>query len=590
MDFKMRTTKTQLNLIKNNKYNKDYRIYDEKRKKIKVGDYLILATNDDYVRVRVEEIIIFESYKELKKINPIKLLEEYYGNKFLNNKIIQFKIKVAYNQLENKKVLIDPNIAYHMICSKDRSYQLNKLYQWFKKLNIEKKLDNRIYDEISLVMKNNKQIKEYNPFKYNNGKDNIFIKQTKFMKNNYKFQMLLQVYNNSVDYLLTNDLSLIKYSKKLFISDRVFHPEVFLKNIEDKYPDFIDYDVLSVKLVKFQELNIYDDFFNSLREDYEGFDYWFEKKTKNKDSAYILKKDNKILGMLYLKLEFENENYDDFKPKFKPKKRLKIGTFKIDKSGFKLGERFIKIVIDNAVKQNVDEVYVTMFENKRNEVDYLKEFLKKWGFDKYGKKISTGEIILVKSMREYKYGENPKYNYPLIKENPNYYFLPIDNKYHTDLFPDLILNNENLNLYTDYYSHRYAIEKIYISSASIPAKPGDIVLIYRSGERTPKKYSSVVTGVAIVKEVIIPKTINEYLKECSDRSVFTDKELKKFYLKNKWRKVIKLLYYKSFDKKIILNELYKLKAVENGKGPRPFLKINSKIYGKIIKKASGINE
>ena len=34
----------------------------------------------------------------------------------------------------------------------------------------------------------------------------------------------------------------------------------------------------AIKLVKFKDLNLEDPFFDSLRDDYEGFNDWFERK------------------------------------------------------------------------------------------------------------------------------------------------------------------------------------------------------------------------------------------------------------------------------------------------------------------------
>lgn len=45
---------------------------------------------------------------------------------------------------------------------------------------------------------------------------------------------------------------------------------------------------------------------------------------------------------------------------------MKIGTFKGDFNRFRLGERFFKIVFDNALRQNIYEIYVTIFD-KRDE-------------------------------------------------------------------------------------------------------------------------------------------------------------------------------------------------------------------------------
>lgn len=83
--------------------------------------------------------------------------------------------------------------------------------------------------------------------------------------------------------------------------------------------------------------------------------------------------------------------------------------------------------------------------------------------------------------------QNPKYNFPVIKEHPKYFLLPIFPEYHTDLFPDMILKNEDMHLYEGKKAHRYALEKIYLSgSYKTDAKPGDIMVIYRTGETLPK--------------------------------------------------------------------------------------------------------
>lgn len=52
-----------------------------------------------------------------------------------------------------------------------------------------------------------------------------------------------------------------------------------------------------------------------------------------------------MLGFLYLKTEGVNENYSDIVPPFKPMRRLKVGTFKVESTGFRLGERFVKIIL-----------------------------------------------------------------------------------------------------------------------------------------------------------------------------------------------------------------------------------------------------
>ncbi len=64
---------------------------------------------------------------------------------------------------------------------------------------------------------------------------------------------------------------------------------------------------------------------------------------------------------MYLKTEGSDENYSDIDPMFSKKKRLKVGTFKVVSNGVRLGERFLKIIFDNAILNQVEEIYVTIF-------------------------------------------------------------------------------------------------------------------------------------------------------------------------------------------------------------------------------------
>lgn len=105
-------------------------------------------------------------------------------------------------------------------------------------------------------------------------------------------------------------------------------------------------------------------------------------------------------------------------------------------------------------------------------------------------------------------------------------------------------------------------------------------MIYRNGERYPKKYSSVVTGVTIIQDIIKTNTVEECIKECKNRSVFSQSDIKKLY--SKYPTVIKLLDYLPFKNKVPLYKLYDNSIIEQGKGPRPFEVIDKKHFTKII--------
>ena len=77
-------------------------------------------------------------------------------------------------------------------------------------------------------------------------------------------------------------------------------------------------DVIERK--EFGEINLEDNFFDTLKADYPGFDGWFDRKADDGESAFILDNDG-VQGFLYLK----EENADDtsITPNLKEKRRLK---------------------------------------------------------------------------------------------------------------------------------------------------------------------------------------------------------------------------------------------------------------------------
>lgn len=286
-----------------------------------------------------------------------------------------------------------------------------------------------------------------------------------------------------------------------------------------------------------------------------------------------------------MKVEDENENYSDFeKPFLEKKKRLKVGTFKIISTGLRLGERFIQIIVDNCLNKNLDEIYVTLFENKRKEVSQLKELLVNWGFEKFTYK-SNGELVLVKKIISFDDKKSIKANYPLYRNNPNYFFLPIKPSFHKVLFPDLKLkieNNESKEM-----ACNYALEKNYITSfsKSVNWAIGDVLLIYRMGEEDRiKKYASCVTGIAVLEDIKKCYSIGEMLALVKNKSVFDEAEVKNLFYNN-YRTIITLIYIKPLNKKVILNTLREKGIIGKNDGARILDKINENEYNMIIEES-----
>ena len=300
---------------------------------------------------------------------------------------------------------------------------------------------------------------------------------------------------------------------------------VFLKKVTAENPDFINYNVLAVKREYFGNINLGDDFFESFRNDYNGFDKWFNGKAGNNDKAYVCYETDILKAFLFLKVEDEIENYSDINPIFTKKRRLKIGTFKVVSNGLRIGERFLKIVFDNARQYKVNEIYVTIFDS-RPELLSLIALLEQYGFKYYGIKTSTSgtEKIYVRDFSKHADEVEPKLTFPWLSKTSIVYIIPIKPQYHTELFPDSKLRTESLDDFVDNKPHRNAISKVYVShSLTRDLHSGDIIVFYRSGDKHPKIHSGVATTIGIVENIFIPKNVNELVEICRKRTVLTQR-------------------------------------------------------------------
>ena len=463
----------------------EYRLATPERRKIRIGDVLILRNKQnlqEYVKVRVKSIEYYNSWEEpLEKYwendfqENFASLEEakkecykfYSRDDVMKNGILVFEIEPYTIELKGSNVLLDTNIVVHRESSNNIAYEVIQLYKSLDKLKANKFV---IEDEIKkhkdkeVVANMLGKLEAYNYLVPMPIDDidfvNIISKYSNDENSQIDNKFLYQVYKGLVDYLITDDKGILAKARELYLDDFVLSSSEFLNLVEKKYPSFITYKVLSIKLCKISSLDINDPFFETLRQDYEGikFNHWFEKKARSGEDAYVFKNSKGLQGFLYLKIEDENESYSDIEPTFKPKKRLKVGTFKINSTGLRVGERFLKIIFDYAQKSCVEEIYVTLFENKREEVKALKSLMMEWGFEKHGYKKSNGELVMVKKMNVYQKDKSPKFNYPNLKTDLRYGVLPIDSQFHTDLFPDLYIKNEDMTLFEE-KPCGYAVEK-----------------------------------------------------------------------------------------------------------------------------------
>lgn len=302
----------------------------------------------------------------------------------------------------------------------------------------------------------------------------------------------------------------------------------------------------------FGEIDLQDSFFQSLREDYPGFDDWF--RGKKDQEVFVQYENNKIIGFLYLKIE--NGFVDDVVPKICANKILKVGTFKIVAHGTKMGEQFIKVIMDYALKENADVCYVTIYEKHQSLINLVQQF----GFEMYGTKGEGAqkENVYLKRMKSVT-GDINK-DFPFVNSKAaGKYLLSIYPKYHSIMFPDSILTTESKDIITD-VSYTNSIHKIYVCTMEQVEnlKYGDIVVLYRTAtDGRSAEYSSVATSICVVEDI---KTQNEFgcfedfYEYASKYSVFDKGDLRYWYNKGGCI-AIKMTYNAALKRRIVRHDL-----------------------------------
>lgn len=491
------------------------------------------------------------------------------------------------------RALLDTNIIIHRETMQATNYSIGKLYYWLDKLHYEKLLhpytlaELRKADNVRQQQLYDARLSAYTHMQCVARQTDEFVsllaEAPKTENDKIDNQLFYEVYCGRADILITEDRRMRSKAERLGIADKVLSINAFISKASADYPALVEYKALNVKKELMGNIDVKDPFFDTFRPAYKDFEKWFARKSD--EEAYICRSDkNDIIGFLYLKTEDESENYSNITPTFTPKRRLKVGTFKVEASGFRLGERFVKIIFDNAIARNLDEIYVTLFKD-RDELKRLYDLLIRWGFYEYGTKEIDGqqEIVLVKKLGAYDTANSVMANFPNLNKNSAKMILPIMSQYHTSLFPDSKLNTE-----LDYIGnipHRYALQKVYITwTFERNLKPGDLLLFYRMGDTYPKKYSSVITTVGVIDQVVDSfASEEEFLSYCQNRSVFKTDELKRFWAQHRYNlKVLKFVYVKSLTKRITLDYLQQHGIVEPGQGPRPFTRITDAQFSMIL--------
>lgn len=408
--------------------------------------------------------------------------------------------------------------------------------------------------------------------------DKINVTDNSKQKDEVDNNLLYCVYKKAVHHLITQDKKMIRNAKKLGISDKVLNIKDTLNKLE-KIPipnKIILTTTPAIQEIPVYNLNLNDHFFDSLKKDYgvKEFIKWWEKISQEGRKAWVYYKDKQLGAILIYK--YENENLPSTPP-LQKKPRIKICTLKVTHTGYKIGELFIKLAINFAIKNNVDEIYLTHYVNGN---DRLKKLIEKYGFRWKAKKIDNEEIYIKNIKPDVPCAtpiEVQKLFYPSFYdgERVKKFIVPIKPDFHNRLFTDY--NKRQPKLYEflgEMIVEGNTIKKAYICHSNTKKiHEGDIVLFYRS--RDNHNITSIGVVEKVVHDVMDPDLIQ---KTVGKRTVYKRNEIEE--MAQRPTKII--LFYHNFHlpKEVDLETLFKQNIIN--RSPQSIQEISHENYKKII--------
>lgn len=363
--------------------------------------------------------------------------------------------------------------------------------------------------------------------------------------------MLASVFQDAIDYFVTDDQKLRKKAKSLNLQDRVLSLNETLDLLTRLFPEQNQIPE-SVERLPVYALNEQDPIFQSIRDSYPGFDDWLQKCKREHREALVIKREDRLAGICI----FTEEKKDQIEGK--RGRVLKLNTFKVspDFSGYKLGELILKSVIRISRNEKFHHLYITTHEEGQSS---LLAFLDDFGFRILQGKNERGELLLLKDISpipdsyllhalefQIRFG-------PGIEklENVSYFFVPIQPQYSRLLFRETERQRE---LFKELLPVENTIRKAYLChSVNKQIRPGDLLLFYRS------KDARSIVAIGVCEYTFRSIDSKEILRKIGQRTVYSLSEIENLTRKE----VLVVLFRESriLEKPISYDELSRMGIV-----------------------------
>jgi predicted nucleic acid-binding protein len=398
--------------------------------------------------------------------------------------------------------------------------------------------------------------------------------------------LLYCIFRDTADYLITEDKGIHSKSKQLGLSHRVLTTDQALDRFKSQLRTNPITSPPAVKEIPVYSLRLDDPIFDSLKIEYARtkvpFPEWWAKISRQGRKAWVYYHDEDTIGAILIYKPEDEAVWSN--PPLPPRKRLKINTLKVapTETGQKIGELFIKMSVEFAMKNDIYELYLTRFSRPDDD---LVKLIEEFGFFKTAT-IDGEDVYLKKLIPEGDWNspyEVAKRYYPsfydgrLVKK----FMIPILPEYHERLFTDYQRRQPTMPEYGgQFIVEGNTIKKAYLSHSKVHGMAqGDILLFYRSRDEM-----SVVT-LGVVERVYHSQDPKRIAALTAKRTVYPFKEIQRFAKKP--TKIILFRGHFHMRRSLGLNYL-----IENGivsQAPLSILGIPHSKYVR-IKEACGIDQ
>ncbi len=325
-------------------------------------------------------------------------------------------------------------------------------------------------------------------------------------------QLLAALAADSIDCVITEDRGLHRKATAAALGGRVVGLDEGLAIVEA-------YSATpppppAVESVAAYALNADDPVFESLRDDYPGFDAWFGKCRRGHRQSWVIHgEDGRIAGLTIVKEE-TSLGLDI------AGKVLKICSFKVSEqyNGYRYGELLLKTIFDYADARNFEWLYLTAFEKHTGLIRLLEAF----GFESLGARTPVGELILAKPMTfsdtdeeaADALGFNVRFGPHAIKvAGVPAFVVPIQPRWHRLLFPDAEMQQP---LWPGRHPFGNALRKAYLCNSQVRSiTPGALLLFYRSGDQQG------VTAIGVAEDTLVSQSPARISRFVGTRTVYS---------------------------------------------------------------------